>query len=118
MPHGHGDAGEGPKEIFAFADSVLKGGVPLPRLTGQGRESNLVWATFESAGKITKAELNITRDMGKWPDRKWEALPAQVDATGRVTATVPEGTTVYYLNLFDDRDCVVSTEHEEVSAAR
>ncbi len=115
MPHGHGDAGEGPKEIFAFADSIVKGDAPLLRLTGQGRDANLVWATFESAGKITKAELNVTRDVGKWPDRKWEALPAQMDATGRVTATVPEGTTVYYLNLFDDRDCVVSTEHEELT---
>ena len=49
--------------------------------------------------------------------RKWEARPAQVEASGRVTATVPEGTTVYYLNLFDDRDCVVSTEHEELATA-
>lgn len=51
---------------------------------------------------------------GKWPERKWEALPAQVDASGRVTATLPQGVTVYYLNVFDDRDCVASTEHEEL----
>jgi dienelactone hydrolase len=114
MPHGHGDAGEGPREIFTFADSVLKNGAPLPRLTGQGRDGNQVWATFQSASKIAKAELNVTRDAGKWPARKWEALPAQVEASGRVTATLPAGTTVYYLNLFDDRDCVVSTEHEEL----
>ena len=31
----------------------------------------------------------------------------------RVSASLPEGTRVYYLNLFDDRGCVVSTEHEE-----
>ena len=31
----------------------------------------------------------------------------------RVTATLPEGTRVYYFNLFDQRDCVVSTEHQE-----
>ncbi len=115
MPHGHGDAGEGPQEIFAFADSILQGGVPLPRLTGQGRDANQVWATFQSAGTITKAELNVTRDVGRWPDRKWEALPARVDASGRVTAALPEGTTVYYLNVFDDRDCAVSTEHEELT---
>jgi hypothetical protein len=118
MPHGHGDAGEGPQEIFAFADSVVKGGAPLPRLTGQGRDARHVWATFESAGKIAKAELNVTRDAGRWPERKWEALPAQAEASGRVTATLPEGTTVYYLNLFDDRDCVVSTEHEELVERR
>ena len=114
MPHGHGDAGEGPKEIFTFADSVLKGGAPLPRLTGQGRKDGQVWAKFESTSKLAKAELNITRDLGKWPARKWEALPAELDASGRVTATLPEGVTVYYLNVFDERDCVVSTEHEEI----
>ena len=115
MPHGHGPAGEGPQEIFAFADSILRDARPLPRRTGQGRDGDQVWATFDAAGRIAKAELNVTRDSGKWPDRKWEALPAEVDATGRITARVPAGTTVYYLNLFDDRDCVVSTEHEELA---
>lgn len=115
MPHGHGDAGEGPKEIFTFADSLLRGGDPLPRLTGQGRNGKQVWAVFQSSRPLTKAELNITRDLGKWPARKWEALPAQVDAAGRVTATLPDGLTAFYLNVFDDRDCVVSSEHEELA---
>lgn len=115
MPHGHGDAGEGPQEIFVFADSILRDGVALPRLTGQGREGTHVWATFDGPARIAKAELNITRDVGKWPDRKWEALPAQIVAPGRIEATLPEGVTVYYLNVFDDRNCVTSTEHEELS---
>jgi len=113
MPHGHGPAGEAPKEIAAFAGSILKGGEPLPKLTGQGgREGNQVWATFESKRPVAKAELCFTRDLGKWQDRKWEALAAQL-APGKATATLPEGATVYYLNLFDDRGCVVSTEHVE-----
>ena len=37
MPHGHGPAGEAPKEIQVFADSFLKHGEPLARVTGQGR---------------------------------------------------------------------------------
>ena len=96
------------------AASAARGGVPLPQLTGQGRDGKQVWATFETAGRIAKAELNITRDTGKWPDRKWEALPAQLDTQGRVTATLPEGVTVYYLNVFDERGCVASSEHEEI----
>ncbi len=117
MPHGHGPAGEAPKEIGVFADSILKGGVPLARITGQGRNGREVWAAFESQRPIQKAELNITRDVGAWQKRAWDALPAAVSTTpaGRVTATLPEGATVYYLNLFDDRDCVVSTEHEELA---
>jgi dienelactone hydrolase len=119
MPHGHGDAGEGPLETFAFADSILKGGEPLPRITGQGQEGRRAWATFTSVRPIVKAELNITRAGGNWPDRLWEALPAALEpagaasagVAGKATAELPEGVTVYYLNLFDDRSCAVSTEH-------
>jgi hypothetical protein len=114
MPHGHGDAGEGPKEIFTFADSILKGGEPLAKITSQTRDGRKVSATFESKRPIKKAELNVTRDKGNWKDRKWDALPATLDPAGKVSAELPEGVTVYYLNLFDDRDCAVSTEHEEL----
>jgi len=114
MPHGHGGPGENPEEIHAFANSILRGGKPLAMITGQGREGNEVWATFETDVPIVKAELNHTRDTGKWPDRKWMATEAQVEA-GRITATLPEGATVHYLNLIDERDLVVSTEHVEVA---
>ncbi len=117
MPHGHGDAGEAPAEIFTFADSILKGGDPLTRITGQGREGDRVWATFTAKRPIARAEVNWTKDVGKWPARRWESAPAVLDpAGGRVTATLPAGTTVWYLNLFDDRNCVVSTEHEELAS--
>ncbi len=113
MVHGH-DPGEVPEEIHVFADSILKHGAPLPRITGQGREAASVWATYEAPVKIAKAELEYTRDTGRWQDRKWETNPADLTA-GRVTAALPTGTRVYYLNLIDDRGCIVSTEHEEIS---
>jgi dienelactone hydrolase len=117
MPHGHGAAGEAPKEIGVFADSILRGGVPLAKITGQGREGREVWVTYESQRPIKKVELNVTRDLGPWQQRKWDAIPAAIgaDTPGRAKATLPEGVTVYYLNLFDDRDCVVSSEHEELT---
>ena len=59
-------------------------------------------------------ELNYTLASGKWQDREWVAVPASLDEPGKVAAELPEDTTVYYFNLFDDRDCVVSTEHVEV----
>ena len=73
MPHGHGDAGEGPKEIFTFADSILKDGDPLIAITGQGRDGKNVWATYSGKHPVLKAELNWTKDTGLWPARKWEA---------------------------------------------
>jgi hypothetical protein len=113
MPHGHGGAGENPEEIHVFADSILKGGAPLPVVTGTGRTATNVWATFNSQNSVTRAELNFTRDTGRWQDRKWASLPANL-TNGRVTATLPPGTRVYYFNLIDAQDCVVSTEHEEL----
>jgi len=62
---------------------------------------------------MIKPKTGYTKDVGKWPDRKWEAVPAEL-AAGKVTATLPEGVTVYYLNVYDERNCAVSTEHEEL----
>jgi hypothetical protein len=115
MPHAHGGAGENPEEIRVFANSVFKGEAALPAFTGFGREGANVWATYAAKVPVVKAELNYTKDTGQWQNRKWEAIPAQL-TDGRVAATLPEGTRVYYLNLVDERDCVVSTEHEELQS--
>lgn len=111
MPHGHGGAGENPEEIRIFADSFLKGTDPLPAITETGCEGTTVWANFTANVPVVKAELNYTRDTGRWQDRKWESIPGTL-TDGRATATLPEGTGVYYFNLIDQRDCVVSTEHQ------
>lgn len=114
MPHGHGPAGENPEEIFRFADSFLKNGKPLARILKQSISGDEITATYQTPVPVVKAELCFTRAAGRWQDRLWETLPAQLDtATSTVKATVPKDATVFYLNLFDDRDCVVSTSHTE-----
>jgi hypothetical protein len=57
--------------------------------------------------------LNWTGDSGPWDRRKWESAAARL-ADGRVTARLPAGARIYYFNLFEERGCVVSTEHVEV----
>ncbi len=114
MPHGHGPAGENPEEIHVFANSILKQDKPLAAITEQGQSAEEAWAKFQSGVPITSAELAWTRDVGKWQDRKWEQLPATVDSkAGRVSATIPAEARAFYLNLFDDRKCAVSTQHVE-----
>jgi len=118
MPHGHGGAGENPEEIRAMADAVLKGGAPLAQVTSAGRRGRDVWATFKSEVPIVKAELNYTTDTGKWQDRNWQTIEATLDVdAGKASAALPEGVTVYYLNLIDERNLVVSSEHEEMAPA-
>lgn len=114
MPHGHGPAGENPAEIHVMANHVLRGEPALPSITAQGTEGEFAWAAFTAAVPLTKAELCFTTDRGRWQDRNWESVEAMIHpAEGKVTATIPAEATVYYLNLFDGRDCAVSTEHVE-----
>lgn len=112
MPHGHGAAGENPEEIHAFMNSILRAGKPLARVGTAKLEGKSVTVSFTSEVPVTKAELCYTLDSGKWQDRKWEATAAQLDVNAStVRAELPEGVTVWYVNLFDERDCVVSTLH-------
>ena len=119
MPHGHGPVGENPEEIHAFASQFLRGGNPLATIMEQGHKEGEAWATFKSDVPIVKAELAFTLGDGKWQERKWESAPAEVDAkTGRVSAKIPEGAKVFYLNIFDNRNCAVSTEHVEIQNSK
>lgn len=112
MPHGHGPAGENPEEIHRMANHILRGEAPLATISEQGESGAVAWVKFQSASPLVKAELCFTRDSGKWQDRLWESAPATINAMeGKVTAEIPSDAAVYYLNLFDDRDCVVSSEH-------
>src|SRR6185295_4164263 len=112
MAHAHGGPGEKPEEIHAFADALFKGGAPLAKISGQGLEKGEAWVTFTSKTPLVKAELSFTKDAGKWQPRKWESVAAKIE-NGRASAAVPEGARAFYLNLFDDRNLVVSTEHVE-----
>ena len=119
MPHGHGGAGENPAEILGFAEEQLGRGPKLVKILGQGRAGNQVWAAYESKTPLRKAELNYTCQGGKWQDRLWKTAAAEIDAGSRkVTARLPENVKVYYLNLVNARDLVVSTEHEEIVAGK
>lgn len=116
MPHGH-EPGQNPEEIRIFAESILRGGLALPRIISQGRGGNEVAVHYESPVNLVTAELTYTKDDGQWPERLWEAKEASLHPDGRVTATLPEGVTVYYINIFDERGVVVSTEHVGVEPA-
>jgi hypothetical protein len=117
MQHGHGGLGENPEEIHAFADSICNGTAPLIKIKNQGINGNKMWATYSSQTPVDKAELIYTCDTGKWQDRKWQSLPAAIKDS-QVTADIPEGAQVCYINLTDSRALTVSTEHELVSKTK
>jgi hypothetical protein len=98
-----------------MAENQLHAGPPLAKITGQGRDGQQVWVAFDAASPIQRAELNYTFQTGRWQARKWETAAAQIDlAAHKVTARLPQGVKVYYVSLIDQRNLVVSAEHNEI----
>ena len=101
-------------EIHALAEALFRDGSPLAQITHCSLESRVLAANFESREPITKAELSYTNDTGPWVDRHWQTMPAELDfSSGTVSAKFPAASAVCYLNLFDAKDHVVSSEHVE-----
>ncbi len=109
MRHSHPD-GALPEEILAYADAMVRKGAKPLRITALSSAAGRVTARYRAKQAPAKAELNYTKDSGKWQQRRWESIPAGINR-GSVEAAVPEGATVYYLNLFDAGGRVVSSEH-------
>jgi dienelactone hydrolase len=117
MPHGHGGAGEKPEEIRAHADALSKGAQSPAKIVAQGCEGRRVWVCYAPGLPVARAEFNYTRATGHWVDRTWTTLPADIDAENLVvSASLPHGTTVYFFNLFDEQDRVISAEHVELAS--
>ena len=116
MAHGHrpGYDPASVPELYVFVDSVLVGGTPLGRVTRQpvGRDAVL---EYESPCAIVSAEVRyLTEPLAYDAKNKlvsvWKKMDAQViDKTCTVKATLPEDVQVYYVNLRDDRACILSS---------
>jgi dienelactone hydrolase len=108
MPHGH-EQGWHSAEIGVMADALFLGEAPLPRILEQGKTRRKLWARVEAVRPVISAEICFTRATGLWQDRRYNRLPAKVSSDGTVEADIPPRTTVAFLNIFDDRDCVSSS---------
>jgi cephalosporin-C deacetylase-like acetyl esterase len=113
--HGHGWA---PREIHHFTDALFKGEAPLPEHIKTHIEDKRILATFTSVRPLMTTEICFTRASGMWQDRKWNTLPAVSEATAEsysIHAELPVGTTVAFINVWDDRGNCVSSPHIELA---
>jgi dienelactone hydrolase len=114
MPHGHPPAGD-PPEVLAFADSIVRGAPALAVVEPMKLEGDTVSCAYRSARSVIRAELNYcVESAGPWEQRKWLFTPATVSSAS-VSARLPAGAAVYYLNLIDDQGLITSTEHASVT---
>ena len=110
MPHGHAPSGD-PPEIKGFADWILKGGEPLPRIMGFMATGRKVTAKIAGGGPLMDGRLAFTKDGGEWPNRNWEVADAEYDeTTGTLTSVVPSNATAAYLFVTDKRGMTCTSE--------
>ena len=114
LPHGHIWSFQ---EVDAFVDSVLRGGVPLPRLGQMKIVGDKVSAKIIAPAPIKEAALRYTTDTCEWQKRHWETLGAEV-RQGAISAQLPaKRPLVWFLSVTDERGLRVSSEHEELPVA-
>ncbi len=110
---GWGHARRPKKEPFVFADSVIKGGQSLPQRGELVQDGKLWLASFSSPFALKQAELCYTSDVGVSNKRKWHVVPAKLEA-GKASAKLPDGTTVFFFNVTDERGCMASSLSREL----
>ena len=116
MTHGHGEPGEGPREILAFADHFAHGGRDVVRVGECVLRDNRVEARFEANGRtIAHAELLFTRDTRDmpWPERHWDVLAINGfdPASGSVSVALPDGALSWVVNLVTDDGLAFSSPY-------
>lgn len=110
MKHGH-PAGWAPKEIGIFADSALKGDVPLPTISSIQVADHEATAKFRRKIQLQSGELHYTIDGGPWQQRRWETVPAVIDRLTERVQIPAHRPIVFYLSITDQRGALVSTPH-------
>jgi dienelactone hydrolase len=115
LPHGH-EPGWAPHEIHHFTDSLFFGRAPLAEHLWTEAKHDVITSRFTSERPLMRADVCFTRATGMWQDRKWNPQPEPVkceDGVYIISGTLPVGTTVAFVNVWDDRGLRVSSPHIE-----
>ena len=97
---GHSDEGQAYPLNARIADNILRGGPGLPRLGRPDIRGRNVSIPVDAAKPLTHADLCFTTERVDRANRTWQTVPARL-ADGTVTATLPENTAAFFLNVYD-----------------
>jgi hypothetical protein len=109
MPHSH-QHGWAPKEIGLFVDQYVSDGVPLPVVAKPYGDGDQIRAKVSSATTLTSAKLHYTTGTAPINKLDWETVEARIEDNQIVTPAPPDGATIWFLTVTDDREAVVSSE--------
>lgn len=107
----HGHVFDKPNVVELFIRQHLEGGTPLARIAEPEINAAQVKAKVESAVKLIKAELHYTLDPtpGDAKSRVWTTVPAEIADDTILAQLPPEKTTVWFLNVTDERQATTSS---------
>ena len=106
MIHGHGNGWNDAPEIGQFADSIVKGGPPLPKLHRPETkpDTRIVHTKYEGQDKFTEAWIYYTTSGGKWKSRKWNFIQCSIGDKELVSQkALPRAATAFLVYVFRDK---------------
>jgi len=110
MVHGHG-FGWQKHDLYAFADSIVKGGDPYPTLGRPKVDPKTRLVRAAKTGNLRGASLFYTKSTGKWKGRWWDNIRCDVHEDYVISQSpLPEETTAFNVNAKDERGLLVSSE--------
>jgi len=99
MSHAHGPAGENMPELFMFADHVVCGGRPLPKVERPTFADGTVCVRFDAKGHALKRfDLNWCTNALPTKSSAWQVRAFPVPAGSVFTAPIPTDATRVYVN--------------------
>ncbi|MDQ8195622.1 acetylxylan esterase [Coraliomargarita sp. SDUM461004] len=115
MGHGHRAPQRRP-EGYAFAESLLDGVGPWCVEKEVSLQADLVKVSFSSTKTLESAVLVSTTDTGVTGQRTWVesgATISKTDTKWTVTATLPKGSTAWFINV-KSNDLVASSNYQQI----
>ena len=104
-----------PAEIYTFADSIVKYGAGLVKITAQGNNGTNAWVSYSKP--VTKAEIYyLTSTMLPYNTSTfaftgtWTKETLTLGAGNTVNFAIPAGAKMYYVNLIDSRGLITTAD--------
>jgi dienelactone hydrolase len=114
MNHGHWE-GQTPREIVAFANSVLHGTPELPAWTEQYQEDGKLIARFEQPVIAASLVYTTDKEHAWWPDKQWQEVPVELceESTAVIVDLPKTDWGCAFVNVIDANNLLTSTPHTQ-----
>ncbi|WP_276314454.1 alpha/beta hydrolase family protein [Paenibacillus xylanexedens] len=97
-------------EVYAFADSIAKGGPTLTEIRGEQFEGDWFSVHYASSVPILEATLYWCKDDRDWRITKWETIPASLDAiNNKAMIRLPKHAVSFFVNMRNEKGWITST---------